>query len=151
AMADFEAALAIAPGYAGAHFGRAHSFAALRQHDEAAKSYAAGLAIDENLPYALGHLAFRRGLTCDWTDYGDIVRRIRDGVRGGRPVCIPLALLSLTDSPGEQLACACSYTGAQFPLAAPVEAPTRSARRKIRLAYLSANYNEHAVAYLIAE
>jgi predicted O-linked N-acetylglucosamine transferase (SPINDLY family) len=62
-------------------------------------------------------------------------------------------VLAIDSSPQQQLRCAQAYAADKFPagmalpvIPAPVEAPAR-----LRLAYFSADFHDHATAHLIAE
>jgi predicted O-linked N-acetylglucosamine transferase (SPINDLY family) len=151
AISDFDAVLAITPENAGAYVARGHSYAALWRHEEAAANYRAALALDPQMPYLPGHLAFRRLMACDWIEFDASVDAIVAGVRAGQPVCFPLVILGLTDDPADQLACARAYINSQFQAVASPPRKPHAPRDRLRIAYLSANYNEHAVAVLISE
>jgi predicted O-linked N-acetylglucosamine transferase (SPINDLY family) len=151
AIADFDAALRIRPDYADALFGRATALVAKKRDNEAVQDYAAALAINPDIRFGLGYLSHGRALQCDWSDYDSITRRTVDGVRAGKPVTVPLPFLGISDEPEQLLACADTYVRALPVSPTPIFADVRGRRDKLRIAYLSANYNEHAVAYLITE
>jgi predicted O-linked N-acetylglucosamine transferase (SPINDLY family) len=151
AIGDFDAALAVTPENAGIYVARGHAYAALWRHEEAAANYRAAFALDPWIPYLPGHLAFRQLMACDWTEFDASVKAIVAGVRAGQAVCFPLVILGLTDDPADQLECARAYINAQVPAVAPPPRRQRAPRDRLRIAYLSANYNEHAVAVLISE
>lgn len=152
AIEDFDAVLAREPRHAEALQVRGHALRMLRRDEEAAASYTAALARDPHLKYAMGDALHARMQLCDWTDYESALQRILDGVTDGRPVAVPWILLTLADDPQAQLVCATRYAQANQALTpVPFGGTYRSSRRKIRLAYLSAKFHEHAGARLIVE
>ena len=151
ALADFDAALRIRPDFAEALFARGHALVALERHEAAAASYAAAIAHAPNLPYAFGYLADARGHVCDWTDYDGTIRAVVEGIRSGRPTSGPLTLLALVDDPALQFACAQADQPIQGAGVSGRPALVPRARGRIRLAYFSADFRDHAVSRLIVE
>jgi len=152
AVEDFDKALAIAPTNAETHRSRGHALCNLKRLDEAAGSYMAALAQDPRLPYVMGYAAMARAQLCDWSDYESTVRRMSEEVRLGRPACDPLAFLCLIDDPASQLACAKSFVASNYATAtSPTSFDGKKPHERLRVAYLSADFHEHATAYLVAE
>ena len=152
AIADFDHALAIKPDYAEALAARGHVCVGLGRHDEAAASFAEAYLHAPDFPFLLGYLMQARGFLCDWTDYDETVRRALDGMRSGQPVCVPFTSLALSDDPGIQLLSAKSCVQSQHSKVQPLAwGGRRRAHDRIRVAYLSANFHDHAAGFLIAE
>jgi protein O-GlcNAc transferase len=59
-------------------------------------------------------------------------------------------LLGASGSPAEQLVCAKSYVADRYPPASAVPASRQPAHDRIRLAYVSADFGDHPVAFLTA-
>ena len=74
-----------------------------------------------------------------------------DGVRHGKPVIVPFAFLALSQNAEAQRACAMALVAEHHP-ASPHPLWTGEVYRhdKIRVAYVSADFHDHALAYLIA-
>jgi predicted O-linked N-acetylglucosamine transferase (SPINDLY family) len=152
AVADLSRAIALRPHHAEALRARGHALMGLRRYEQAAASYREALSHDPRLPYVSGDLAHAQAHLCDWTDHDGNVRRLLAGVRADLPVCVPFTLVALCDDPPAQLQCAATYARKIQSAADPLPlVPVRRQRGKLRVAYLSANFHEHAVAYLIAE
>ena len=152
AVASFDKALAINPDHAEALIGRGHACMNLRRYADAAESYSKAYSHDPNAPFLMGYVAHARAHLCDWSDYEGTVQRVVEGARSGRPVCVPFTFLQLSDDPAAQLLCATSCVRSQHskvPL--QVSSGTQRAHDRIRLGYVSANFHDHAAAYLIAE
>jgi predicted O-linked N-acetylglucosamine transferase (SPINDLY family) len=151
ALAAFDAALRLRPGYIEALYNRGGALQDLRRHEEAAATYARLL---EQVPahrYALGKLFHSRQFVCDWTRYAEDVRRLEDSVRNGPSQDMPFPFLAVTDDPALQLQCARAYTTARYPpLSAAPHPESGGGDERIRIAYLSADFRDHALSYLMA-
>ena len=151
-ITDFDAAIERSPHHAEALQARGHSLRALRRYEEAAASYAEAVSRNPNLNYALGEAFNARLQLCDWTDYDVALQRLVDGVNAGQAVTVPFILFALSDDPVAQLSCAATYAQRNHSVAPlPLAKHEHRGRSKIRVAYLSAKFREHAGAHLVAE
>jgi protein O-GlcNAc transferase len=124
---------------------------ALRRYDEAAPAFRQVLALAPQTPYALSSLVWAELFACDWREIGPHIAALREAVRDDRSTATPFTLLAVSDSLDEQRRCAERYV--RETLGGEREAlwrGTRYAHPRIRLAYLSADFHEHATAYLMA-
>jgi protein O-GlcNAc transferase len=151
ALASYERALSLRPRYAEALNGKGSALRALKRHDEAARCYAALLEAAAGHPYALGYLQYSRLNACDWTDYESTALAIESQAAAGAAVCVPFALLPISTSSQAQLACAQTYVRQTVTSPAPLWTGERYRHDRIRVAYLSSDFREHAVGYLMAE
>ncbi len=154
ALASYAGALALAPGFAEALNNRAATLSTLHRHDEAADDFARLLAIAPEYPYAPGNLMRSRLHCCDWRDHASTIDAIVAAVRAGRRASVPFSFLAIADAPAEQLQCARLFAAEQAPgdpVREPLCAGERYHHERIRVAYLSADFCEHATAYLMAE
>ncbi len=151
ALASVEAALAVAPTYPNAWLTRGHVLMKLERQGEAAESYETASRIAPNDPFAFGSSVIAHLAVCNWERTADLLADVEQEIDRGQAVIPPFNLLGLPLSPGHQLQCAQNYVrrelGAPQPL--PSRAPTRT--EKIRLAYVSGDFRQHPVAYLISE
>ncbi len=100
--------------------------------------------------YAEGLHAYARLHACDWRDFDLHRSRIVDGVRTGRRVCNPLAFLAFSDDAHDARRCAEIFAADRFPAVAPPLWQGEAYRhRKRRIAFLSADFREHPVGYLL--
>jgi len=151
ALASYERAARHSPERADALAGCANALFEAKDYERAAAAYAAALARDPDYPYARGNLAYSRLHCCDWSaldaDRADIARGLRDGQR----VVSPFQAIALFDSPADLKRCAALWSVDKYP---PASAALLQGQRydhaKIRVAYLSADFNGHAVAMLLA-
>ena len=99
--------------------------------------------------YSEGKKIFLECALCDWSDYKSAAHLI-ERVRKGERASLPFELLPLASTAEDQLKCARIYIANKHPPKQPLWTGERYNHKKIRIAYLSANYNKHAVAYLMA-
>lgn len=154
ALSSIEHALHLKPDLLGAVNDRARLLADLGRHEEAAVGFAQVVARAPDFELAAGHLLHCRLRGCDWTDYEASVTHLLAAVASGAFAAAPLWCVALTDSAALQLACARTFARRQGPrgiVALPDtrrESP-RGAAGKLRVAYLSADFREHAVSRLL--
>lgn len=151
----FERAAGLQPGLAAAHYGLGCVHAHEGRHAQALASYRGALRIDPgDVPSLSGALTEALRL-CEWSGLDESIQALRKavGARAEQPVH-PFDLLSICDSPAEQLACARRYAGVLEKEAARgrlVLPHKREKRARLRLGYLSADFHAHATAFLAAE
>jgi len=150
AVGAFDRALAIDAKSVRAWRGRGLAAEALRRFGEAYAAYDTVMSIDPGLEYIEGRRLLAKLHLCDWTNLDFEFARLLGHVNGGLRASPPLVLLGVPSSPAEQLACARIH-GAdlnRFAAAAPLGASYGHDR--IRVAYLSADFRDHAVSFLLA-
>ena len=147
ASAAFDAALARKPDLAKAWLGRGRVFTERGQHGEALAAYDRALALDPDLDYAAGARLDAKLYLCDWTNLKVEIAGLLAEVRERKPACLPFSLLALPSLPAEQLQCARRYVQDQPSYPAIWHGEVYSHDR-IRVAYLSGDFNDHPIAYL---
>jgi protein O-GlcNAc transferase len=156
AFASFDRCLAADPRYAPAWLSVAKLLISRKRFEEAKGVIGKLLAVAPDADFAQGCLAFTKLNLCDWDGLSEVISVLRDQVTLAKAVTLPFhAILTLT-SPHEQLLCAKARTAFEFPRSdAARSAPDRYAHHRyahdrIRLAYVSADFHEHATAHLMA-
>ena len=152
AVAHFQRAILLKPDSAEAHHNLGISLQGLSRHDEAITSFRRALAIDPAHKYTLGALLWSELGTCRWEGFDSRIENLRSGVRKGLSLNEPFVLVAVSQDPGEQMLCAERFfqdrvQGNQSRL----WKEGRYGHSRIRIAYLSGDFREHAVAYCIAE
>jgi predicted O-linked N-acetylglucosamine transferase (SPINDLY family) len=89
-------------------------------------------------------------MACDWRDLAATAARLDDGVRAGKPVVEPFAYLPVSSSPADLAACAEIFVRDHYPGAPSVQRPARGTRTRLRIGYLSGEFQEQATAHLTA-
>jgi len=146
-----ERAIALDPKLAQAHANRAATLVDLRRHQDAIASCDNALALDPTLKCMRGLRAHSKLQLCDWNDLDADISHLMSDVRERRIVQQPFVMLGLTSSASDQLRCAEHYCRESVPVVSgPVWNGECYAHDRIRIAYLSADLQEHPVASLIA-
>jgi predicted O-linked N-acetylglucosamine transferase (SPINDLY family) len=152
ALASYDQALAIKPDFADVVSHRAGTLLVLQRYAPAAEAYGRLLQLEPERPYAMGNRLHAKLFECDWRDHAAAVRELRATVRAGKPADMPFSFLSVSDSAAEQLQCARAYVAQACPAAPePLWRGEIYRHQKIRLAYVSADFREHAVSFLMAQ
>jgi predicted O-linked N-acetylglucosamine transferase (SPINDLY family) len=151
AIASHDRALLLRPDYADARCGRGNALRNLLRHGEAAEEYAKLLRIAPGYPLARGLMADSRVQCCDWRGFDGDAAAIASEVQAGKLCVTPFAFLTVSDSAVAQLRCARTYAGVQYRAAPPaVFSGGKYAHEKIRVAYVSGDFKQHAVSFLMA-
>jgi predicted O-linked N-acetylglucosamine transferase (SPINDLY family) len=151
AIDAYRKALAIRPHYASALSHLGNSLQALGRYEAAVDSYEAALRINPDLPYLPGIIAQTSAYVCDWRRRDRFAKNLGEGIRAGKRVVTPFAFLALSDNPADQLACAATFARDRYRAAPALWRGERYRHRRIRVAYLSADFQDHATAVLMAE
>ncbi|HTF15380.1 MAG TPA: tetratricopeptide repeat protein [Burkholderiales bacterium] len=152
AVAHFQKAILLMPDSAEAHHNLGISLQALSRHDEAITSFQRALEIDPAHKYTLGALLWSELGTCRWEGLDSRIEGLRSGVRKRQSLTEPFTLVAVSQDPGEQRLCAERFF--EDRVRDNLSQPWKEGRRghsRIRVAYLSGDFREHAVAYCIAE
>jgi predicted O-linked N-acetylglucosamine transferase (SPINDLY family) len=144
-------ALALGPGLARTHELRARALLEEKRAGEAAASYARALEIDRARKFAQGETLGARLMCCDWRDYERGRVEIIEAVAAGVPAVTPFTFLGICDSPALQLRCARTAVATELTESGwPPWSAGRHHHEKVRVAYLSADFHQHATALLAA-
>lgn len=152
ALASFQQALVLDPLHANAMGNLGAMLGCLRRYDDAARTFARLIEIEPEYPHAIGNLLGSRMYSCDWSQYEADLERLNSAVMKGEKAVEPFTLLAATWSAAALLQCAQTHAAeACSPSERPLWSGQRYAHDKIRVAYLSADFHDHATAYLMAE
>lgn len=152
ALESFNRCLAIDPDHADGLYFRGFVLHDMKRPHEAIASFDRLAAHDPGHRYVLGGLAATALSICDWPRVGEMVQRMRDDAMDGRCILPPLLVLGYCDDPALQQQAA--IHGARDRLRSlppPLWKGENYGHDRIRIAYLSSDFYEHATAYLTAE
>ena len=152
ALACFDNAIALRPASAEAHRDRATTLQNLRRYDESLAAYEQAMALRPGLDFLQGMAAHARMMVCAWHRAQRDAAALAERVARGERAAMPFPVVALTDSPALQRQAAEVFVRAKYPgdPSLPPIAP-RSPDGKLRIGYFSADFHNHATAYLIAE
>lgn len=148
-------ALALNPAHIDAWRDLAHAQREGGNMAESARAYARAFTLAPERTEMLSYHLFDMQAMCDWNGFDDMCRRIADIIDQDRGIVLPLASLSIETTPEQQLRSAVrfyhSIVRGQHGSGRPFVPRPPSADGRLRIAYFSADYYEHATAYLAAE
>ncbi|HEY0562406.1 MAG TPA: tetratricopeptide repeat protein [Methylophilus sp.] len=158
AASNYRKALTLAPNDADTHNNLGNVLRELGQLDEAIACYEQALTLNPQLHHALAHLIHQQQHICDWKNLNNRINQLRAILKQDSKAQIaPFAFLAMPGTTAEeQLHCASQWAQQQFGLLAQSavqfahHAP-KGAQDKIKIAYLSADFRLHPLAFLITE
>ncbi|MGZ3409928.1 MAG: tetratricopeptide repeat protein [Xanthobacteraceae bacterium] len=147
---SLDRAIALDPTSIDLRANRGNAALTARQYESAAEDFAFVLKADPEYPYAVGSLMHCRMQVCDWTDFGDSLSAIETGARVGKRVALPFIMVTLTNDARLNLEAA-KIRAADLGLSSvPFLQDKPYEHDRVRIAYVSADFREHPVAFLIA-
>jgi protein O-GlcNAc transferase len=150
AIESYDRALTLAPDSFEDWFNRGAALIAVGRYNDALSSFDRAIALKPDFaqadvirpPRVLSKLR-----VCDWTnlEFAQLLTMVREQ----KPFSVPYAIVAIPSSPADQLQCARRYVQEQprFPQLWRGEIYSHD---RIRVAYLSADFREHATAHLAA-
>ncbi|HEY0233836.1 MAG TPA: tetratricopeptide repeat protein [Afipia sp.] len=151
ALAAYDHAIRLKPDSHGAWIGRAAILFPLEHYSEALAACQKALALEPDDRSGKAFLFQVKASICDWSDYTDLARDCVSDVENSRSVIAPFISLSMPASPAQLLRAATNYSKHSYPVDFPAMASSpRSKHQKIKIAYLSNDFRDHATSYLLA-
>ena len=150
ALAAFNTTLALAPDRAKAHADRGLVLMDIGRLQDALASFDRALALNPDLPDVRGLRWSVAASLCDWTRRDEDAEALRAALVRGVGVSTPFSLMTVPCSPDLHRRCAEIFVEKYSQLRAAPFKTGASARDKLRIAYVSADFGAHAVASLIA-
>jgi protein O-GlcNAc transferase len=152
ALASFDLALTFKPDDVQALSNRGSVLQELQRLDEALASYEKALALRPAHSDAfLGMLSCANAL-CDWDRMAALADQAIVHLTAKKCITAPFAILGYFGDPLFQLKCAENFVASMFPsLPQPICTGATWRHDRLRIAYLSADFRQHATAFLITE
>ncbi len=154
AVKHYQRALQLTPDDAECHNNLGNAYRQLGHLDLAVNAYARALALDPQLLHAKVHWIHQKQHMADWQGSDAAITAVRSALNKGANAKIPpfafLAMPGTTDT--EQQACASAWAAQHYGHIQALPAPTaKPAHRPIKLAYVSSDFRQHPLAYLVTE
>jgi predicted O-linked N-acetylglucosamine transferase (SPINDLY family) len=149
AFAAYDRALALKPDFAEAWLSRGNVFFDLKQYKNAYAACDKALMLNPDIKFAASLRLYTKLHLCNWTNLATDTAQFLSLIRAQETLAEPFTLLALPSSPTDQLQCARRHIEAR-PVFPPIWRGERYSHDRIRVAYLSSELREHAVAYLTA-
>jgi predicted O-linked N-acetylglucosamine transferase (SPINDLY family) len=151
ALAGYRRALELNPKRFGAAFNSGTILLKLERYGQALAMFEAARAMAPDHPYLLGGLASAVQGACDFTRWEDLQRQAIQAVEQGSSVLAPLVFLPFCDDGLLRRRCSEMFVADRVPApSAPLWTGAPYRHERIRIAYLSADFRQHATAELIA-
>ncbi len=157
AVGCFRKAIELQPDLADAHLNLGSAYSLQGARDQAIRCYEALLRLRPDNAAAAQCLLFEMQHVCDWSRLEELYERQRRSARDPQGQQISsFSMLSTPLTPAEQLQCMKNFARGQLPADLHDRERLhfrfeRRAKPKLRIGYLSADFHEHATAYLMAE
>ena len=152
AVAHFQKATLLRPDLAEAHHNLGISLQGLSRHKEAIACFRRALAIHPGHPYTLGALVWSELGICCWEGLDSRIEELRNGARERQSLTEPFTLVAVSPDPmGQKLCAELFFEDRVRGSRSRLWNEERYEHSRIRVAYLSGDFREHAVAYCIAE
>jgi predicted O-linked N-acetylglucosamine transferase (SPINDLY family) len=151
ALVAFDKVLVLNPELTGAWFGRGNVLAELRRHSDAVVAFERALKLDPGLQYAQGYRLHSKQHVCDWSNLESEWERLLKELRNNTARAAPFPILAAQSSSADQVKSARIYTSEQHcPLHKQFWKVEPYSHSRIRVAYMSPDFRDHAVARLLA-
>lgn len=149
ALAGYGRALALKTDLAEAHAACGNTFVELKRYEDAVKAYENALAISPEMKLIEGARLQAKLPLCDWKNLETEVAHLVSQIRNNKPASVPFSFLTVSSLPADQLQCARNFLAEELPLPA-IWCGEIYRHERIRIAYLSADFHEHATMRLMA-
>ncbi len=146
-------AIALAPDMAEAYRDLGHVLREASALPAARDAYARSHRLAPTRTETLSYHLFVKQAMCDWSGYDDLVRHTKEIIDRNAGIVLPLGALAIDTTPEQQLRSAQLFYRSAV-CAAPAEMLSHlrpAGDGRLRIAYFSADFHEHATAYLAAE
>jgi predicted O-linked N-acetylglucosamine transferase (SPINDLY family) len=157
AREHYQQALASNPEFAEAYYNLGIVLEEQGRLEEAVAQYRQALTLKPDYVEAENQLMWSLHCFCEWKQLGGIIEHQQQLLHTARsPFIKPFSLLCIPGTPAEQLSCARNHAAHYLaPIARLRDGLgfqfTRAGKPRLRVGYLSADFHQHATAYLIAE
>ena len=155
ALGAHRRALELDPAFVDGYRDLGHALRELGSLVEARDACARGFQLDPTRTELISYQLFVQQAVCDWRGYDALVAQVGDIIDGDKGLVLPLASLSIETTAQQQYRAAKLFCDR---IVRPVRQPDDHIRRKLTrrdgrltVAYFSADFHEHATAYLAAE
>jgi protein O-GlcNAc transferase len=150
-LVSCDKAIALKPDLAVAHNNRGWALEKLNRYDEAFIAFDKAFALESDLTGAEGDRLNAKMRVCDWSNFDLECAHLVASVRSGNANTSPFVFLTIPSSPAEQLQCARLWVTNKFPPSQqPIWQGERYNHKRIRVGYVSADFYQHATAFLMA-
>lgn len=150
-LAAYDRAIQLSPEYAQAWANKAAFLHDQKEYPQAISAYEEALRLDPDIHYAAGEMLHAKMKICDWNNIQIEIEYLEKGIAANQLVSSPFPVVVASSSEGINFKVAKLYAKDQFSAYVKPQFHKRSSGQKIRIAYYSNDFFNHATAYLMAE
>ena len=143
---NFNKAVDLNPNYTEAFFSLGITYREIKKFNLSKKAFLKAFELDQSYPYLKGAIRFIKNSMCDWESYEKDLVDLETDIKNNKKVVTPWQGLSLFESPEIQL-----KNTLLFPEKKTLELSSLISKKKITIAYFSADFCEHAVSHQISK
>ena len=148
ALLSYDKAIKIKPDSINGYIFKAHILSQLDRLEEALDNYKNAYTINPEHPLLLGHIIHTKSKSCNWEDFQKDIEIMKLNLENEKKVSIPFTTLTIFDSPHIQKK-ASEIWVKQFGVNDRNLNNLIKNKKKIRIAYFSADFRDHAVGNTI--
>ena len=153
ALKSYTLAINLKNNYVDVRYNRANLLCELGRFEDALVDFEKAMEINSQFPYLKGVRLATKMRICDWTNFEEESLNLKEGISNFQRVSQPFWVFPLSDSLEIQKKAAQIWVDDKHPqiIDNSFMVSRRSTGQKIKLAYFSADFHEHATMYLMAQ
>jgi predicted O-linked N-acetylglucosamine transferase (SPINDLY family) len=152
AISYYDHAIKLKPDYVEAYLNKGNTLQDLKRYDEALSYYDHAIKLKPDYQYLLGKLLHVKMLMCNWKNFKTYVTSLSLQINENKKSSPCFPVLALIDSSSIQRKSSEILVNDNYPFNSSLGPIFKSGHRdKIKIGYYSSDFNEHPVAYLLAE
>ena len=152
AIESYDKVIAIRPAAADAYYNRGLALRDLKQYQGAIESFVRVSAINPDHEFLIGTRLYTKMCICDWRDADNQIAELMQKIQRNQKAINPFSFLALSTSLSSQRKAAEIWVKERHPAKFELARILKQAKGvKIRVGYFSADFHNHATAYLMAE
>ncbi len=125
------------------------AYKSLRNYEAVVETYKLLKSINPNLPFIEGYLFHYKMMACDWTNYDQHIKLIRDGIANLLPVAEPFGSQAFLFSEIELREVAKIFCAKTHPIISYEGNKKNKSNKKIKVAYLCGEFRYQATSILL--
>ena len=152
ALASYDRAISLKPDFAEAYYNRGNVFLIMRRYEDALDNFNKAISLNSNSPHAYGNRLAAQMHIGLWKNFERNIKELIERVDHEIPPSTPFPLLAIPITPNILQKCASRYIADKYLLAyQALWQGERYHHDRIRIGYFSADFQNHAMAYQMAE
>jgi len=151
AIKSFELAIKFKKNYAEAYYNLGHIFFELKKFNEALQNFYQSYKINSKLNYLLSSIIYTKHRICEWNSFDKDLLDLENLILNEKKKINPFLTLSFYESPQLQKTSAEIFVKEEYDVQNKHNYKFhKHAKKKIRIAYYSADFRNHPMSYLLA-